>query len=218
MSAPSAPAAGPPASAPPARALRLSTHVRASVLFLALAVLVTGVAYPVGLSGVAHLLDRGSAGGSLLRCPNGTVVGSADVAQNLTGGTLGPGLFWARPSLTDYNTTLGAASPPGPSDPALARLFNETIAYMRSYGNLTVNATVPYWYASPSASSTDPDLVPEAVLVQVLRVAANDHLNVTLVTGLVNEHILHPVVPFVGTDYVDVLELDLALLAMTGGC
>ncbi len=219
MSAPTAAASATvPAPRPPPRAHRLRTHVRASALFLVMMLLATGLAYPVGLSALAHLVDPGAAGGSLLTCANGTVVGSAEVAQNLSTGSLGAGLVWARPSLTDDNTTLGAAVPPGPSDPALEQLLNETVGYMQTYGNLTVNATVPYWYAVPSASSTDPDLVPEAVLVQVLRVASANNLTVAAVTGLVNEHIVHPPLPFLGTAYVDVLELDLALLSMMGAC
>jgi potassium-transporting ATPase KdpC subunit len=211
--------------APPARAHSIGTHVRATVVLLVLSILVTGFAYPMLVTEVAHLIDPYAAGGSLVRYPNGTVAGSEDVGQNLTNASQ-PWLFWARPSLTDYNTTLGADTPPGPSDPALAALFNETIAYMRLYGNFTVNATLPIWLVAPSGSSIDPDLVPEAVLVQVPRVADHTNLSalgyttfderVAFLTGLVNAHITEPPLPFVGVPYINVLELDLALLPLIG--
>lgn len=198
-------------------------HVRATAVLLAVSVVVTGFAYPVFVTEVAHLIDPYAAGGSLVRYPNGTVAGSEYVAQNLTNSSR-PWLFWARPSLTDYNTTLGADTPPGPSDPALLALLNETLAYMRVYGNFTVNATLPIWLVAPSGSSIDPDLVPEAVLVQVPRVAAATYLSVheTLpawidyLTGFVNAHIEQPPVPYIGVPYVNVLRLDLALLPIIG--
>ncbi|HTT15895.1 MAG TPA: potassium-transporting ATPase subunit C [Thermoplasmata archaeon] len=215
MSGPSRPPAPPPA-------MRWTTHVRASALFLVAAILVTGLAYPWVVTEIAQTIEPWSANGSLLRCPNGTVVGSAEIAQNLSAGKLGPGLFWARPSLTDYNTTLGADSPPGPSDPALvAALRNETIYWLRqanASGGPWPNATLPFWWVSPSASSVDPDLTPAAVLVQVLRVANATGLTVGTVTGLVNGHITEPPLPYLGVAFVNVLELDIALLALQGLC
>jgi len=202
----------PSAPSPPAPPHSALTHLRATVIFLVLAVLVSGVAYPVVVTGIADVLNPSGAGGSLLRDPNGTVLGSSLVAQN----TSTPYLFWSRPSLTDYNTTLGASSPPGPSDPALGQLLNETISYMRQYGNFTVNASLPFWLVSPSASDIDPDLTPEAVLVQVPRVSAHTNLSVERLTDLVNAHITNPVLPFVGVAYVNVLELDIALLPLIG--
>jgi len=198
---------------------RWRTHVRAGVVFLVLTIVVAGGAYPLVVTGIAQLVDPYAAGGSLLRCPNGTVVGSADIAQNLSAGTLGPSLFWARPSLTDYNTTLGADSPPGPTDPALKALLNETIAYLQGgEENRSPNAPLPYWWVAPSASSVDPDLTPGAVLVQVLRVANATGLSNATVLGLVNAHITQPPLPYVGVPFVNVLELDIALLALQGRC
>lgn len=110
--------------------------------------------------------------------------------------------------------TLGNPTPPGPSDPALV---NETRAYMALYGNGTVNASLPLWLVSPSASNADPDLVPEAVLVQVPRVAAHwPGLTEEALRAFVNARIQPPPTGFVGTDYVNVLALDLDLLHAYG--
>ncbi len=214
MSTPSPEARPPPepqiAGPLPERAHSTGTHVRAVVVFLALTIVVTGLAYPAFVIAVAQVIDPGAANGSLITSPNGTVVGSQLIAQN----TSAPYLFWERPSLTDYNTTLGVATDPGPTDPALAQLLNETIAYMKEYGNFTVNASLPFWFVAPSASSLDPDLTPEAVLVQVPRVANASNLSVMTVLDLVNAHITQPVLPFLGVAYVNVLDLDVALLGL----
>jgi len=179
---------------------------------LVLALLVSGVAYPVVVTGIAELVDPAIANGSLLRDPNGTVVGSSLIAQN----TSAPYLFWERPSLTDYNTTLGTDTPPGPSDPALGALLNETIAYMDQAWNFSANHTLPDWLVTPSGSDLDPDLVPQAVLIQVPRVAAATNESIAFVTQFVNAHITNPVIPFIGVAYVNVLELDIAWLKVIG--
>jgi len=206
MSAP-APAAPVP---PPAHSR--GGHVRAALVLIVLSILVTGFAYPFLVVGIAEVMDPYAANGSILHYGNGTVAGSALVAQN----TSAPYLFWERPSPTDYNTTLGAVTPYGPTDPALGALLNETIAYMKAYGDYTVNATLPFWLVSQSASSIDPDLTPEAVLVQIPRVAGNTSLSISFLQDLVNQHITNPPIPDLGVPYVDVLQLDLALLPLIG--
>jgi potassium-transporting ATPase KdpC subunit len=215
--------ASPPAlpSPVPPRAHGWKTHARVASIFLVLSILASGIAYPLFVTAVAEAIDPSAAGGSLLRCPNGTVVGSADIAQNMSAGTLGQGLFWARPSLTDYNTTLGAAAPPGPSDPALLALLNQTIAWMNAEnatGPHTPTATLPFWWVAPSASSVDPDLTPSAVLVQIPRINNTTGLAVLTLMDLVDSHINEPPLPFLGVPFVNVLELDIALLALQGKC
>ena len=187
-------------------------HVRATIVLLVLTLLVSGFAYPLVVTGIAQLIDPNAANGSLLHDANGTVIGSQLIAQN----TSAPYLFWERPSLTDYNTTLGATTPPGASDPALGTLLNETIAYMREYGNFTVTAPLPFWLVSPSGSSVDPDLTPESVLVQVSRVADATNLSLAFLTGFVNDHITSPPIPYLGVAYIDVLQLDIDLLPHIG--
>jgi K+-transporting ATPase ATPase C chain len=213
MSAPSPPVTPvpPPTSRAP-RAHTLTGHLRAAGIFLVLTVLVTGFAYPAVVTEIAHVIDPGAAGGSLVYYPNGTLAGSSLVAQN----TNAPYLFWERPSATDYNTTLGAPTPYGPSEPALQSVLNETILYMKEYGNFTVNGTLPFWFVAPSASSIDPDLVPDAVLIQIPRVANATNLSISYLLNFVNEHIVNPFIPYVGVPYVDVLDLDLALLPLIG--
>jgi potassium-transporting ATPase KdpC subunit len=201
-----------PTSRPrPPAAHSLGGHARAAGIFLVAMVLVAGFAYPLAVTEIARLIDSGAANGSLVYY-NGTLVGSTLVAQN----TDAPYLFWERYSPTDYNLTLGAPSPPGPTDPALASLINETVQYMKQLGNLTPNSTVPYEWAAPSASSIDPDLEPDAVLIQIPRVAHATNLSISELQNFVNKHIVNPWIPYLGVPYVDVLQLDLALLPMIG--
>jgi len=216
---PPPPAAGAPPRVPPTHSgLR---HLRATVTFLVIMFLIAGILYPLVVTGVADVINPSGAGGSLLRDPNGTIIGSSLIAQN----TSAPYLFWSRPSYYDYNTTLGAYTPYGPSDPALGQLLNETINYTASsWGwNLSKNGSLPYWFVAPSASTSDPDLVPQAVLIQIPRISEATANNATLhfvsiarLTELVNAHMTNPVIPFVGVPYVNVLELDIALLPLLG--
>ena len=201
---------GPSPRPPPAHSV--AGHLRAAGLFLVLTLLLVGVAYPWVVTEIAGVINPHGADGSLLTYPNGTVAGSSLVAQN----TDAPYLFWERPSASDYNFLNGTPSPPGPSDPALRALINETVEYLKLYGNLTVNATVPLEWAAPSASALDPDLVPGAVFVQIPRVSGATNLTIAFLQNLVNNHIVRPVVPYVGVQYVDVLELDLDLLPLLG--
>jgi potassium-transporting ATPase KdpC subunit len=194
------------------RAHSLGTHLRATALFIVLSILMSGFAYPAVVVAIAQVIEPGTANGSLLHYPNGTVAGSSLIAQN----TSAPYLFWSRPSLTDYNTTLGADTPPGPTDPALGQLLNETLNYTRQYGNFTVNASIPFWWVSPSASSIDPDLTPESVLVQIPRVSEATNLTVASLLSFVNAHIVNSPIPYVGVAYIDVLQLDLDLLPLEG--
>jgi K+-transporting ATPase ATPase C chain len=185
--------------------------VRGALVVLALSVLIFGFVYPGVVTVFAQLVTPGTANGSLLT-HNGTVVGSSLIAQNLST----PYLFWERPSLIDYNVLNGSSTNYGPSDPALAAWFNETIAYMALYGNWTVNASVPMSFAANSGSGLDPDLVPEAVLVQMPRVAANSGLSNETLLNLINGQIVQPYAGFIGTAYINVLKLDLALLPLEG--
>ncbi len=195
----------------PRRRMRLTSHIRAAALFFVLSLLISSILYPFAITAFAELVSPATAGGSLVRV-NGTVVGSSLVAQNLSA----PFLFWERPSLADYNTTVGAPSPPGPTEPALRALLNETIAYMLRYGNATVNGSFPLSLVSPSASGLDPVLPPDAVLIQVPRVAHFTNLTLSDLQGLVNRHTIVPFAFGFGVPYVNVLALDIALLSALG--
>jgi potassium-transporting ATPase KdpC subunit len=183
-------------------------HIRASIVLLILAILLLGLAYPGAITVFAQEVEPTTANGSLISV-NGTVVGSSLIAQNLSA----PWLFWERPSPTDYNSFNGSPTLLGYSDPAL---YNETLSYMQQYGPFTVNASVPEILVTVSGSGLDPDLTPEAVLVQIPRIAANSNLTTTELRTLVNENIVLPLDGYIGPKYVNVLELDIKLVQKEG--
>lgn len=195
---------------------RPRTHARATIVLIVLVIAVSGFLYPWVVTGIAQLASPGTANGSLLY-ENGTVVGSSLVGQNLSH----LNLFWDRPSMSDYNTTVGDLSNlAGPSDPALLAYLNETIAYMIQDWNWSMNVLLPFDLISPSYTGFDPFVVPAGVLIQVSRVAGAIHNDtgrsfddlVTNLTGLVNQYIEHPIGGIIGVPIVNVVNLDLALV------
>ncbi|MCI4355860.1 MAG: potassium-transporting ATPase subunit C [Thermoplasmata archaeon] len=169
---------------------------RSLVASVVLLTLLTGLAYPFVFTEAAHYLTPATASG-----------GNITLGQNITD----PALFWLRPSGIDYQPYSGNASevPYGPVDPAL---LNETKAYIAEYG--LTNVTVPLELVSQSQSGLDPDITPEAALVQIPRVAHFSNLSQSVLLGLVNDSIVHPTGGFIGPQYVDVIALDQALLVL----
>jgi K+-transporting ATPase ATPase C chain len=198
-------------------------------------VIMSGAIYPGLITEFAQYVVPGSANGSLITGPNGTVIGSELLGQNITCNPAAypnvsecpfRGLFWSRPSLTDYQSILGAGNetPYNPTNPALRNqtlaLYNQTIYYMQLYG--VNNITVPIDQVSESESGLDPDLLPQAALVQVYRVAyfANQSglTNITIgaLTNLVDANIDNFADGYIGVPYVNVVQLDIALLHLEG--
>ena len=182
---------------------------RPVLVVLALFVLVGGLGYPVAVD----LVERGT--GAL--APSGNLVAGGDPSA-LADGALGQNitnlsLFWLRPSTTDYNTTLGLVDTPfGATDP---NLVNLTRYYIGVYG--LNNTTVPLDLVGESGSGLDPDLTPAAALVQIPRVSAHSHFTEPYLTALVAAHIVEPAGGLVGPEYVNVILLDEALLALETG-
>jgi K+-transporting ATPase ATPase C chain len=181
-----------------------------------LVVVVGGLGYPLVVTGFAQLLVPGTANGSLVDGPNGTVVGSSLVAQSISV----PWLFWPRVSAVDYNMLLGSPAPLGPADPALKA---EILAYLQEYRNFTYNGTnqslsenLTLWLVSDSGSGIDPDLQPEDALVQIPRIALFTHVPESALQALVDRHTQEPPGGIPGPKFVNVLELDIALIQILG--
>jgi K+-transporting ATPase ATPase C chain len=182
-------AADPPFRWPSARAVGTS---------LVLLILMTGAVYPYVFTAATYAITPSTATGA-----------NITLGQNITD----PALFWERPSLIDYQPFSGAGNevPYGPVDPAL---LNETKAYIAQYG--LENVTVPLNLVSPSASGLDPDITPEAALVQIPRVAHFSNLSQSALMTLVNASIKQPTAGFIGPQYVNVILLDKTLIALEG--
>jgi K+-transporting ATPase ATPase C chain len=179
--------------------------------YLALAVLLGGI-YSLFVLAVAQLFFPATANGSLI-AQNGQVVGSRLIGQPFTG----PEWFWGRPSATVSSTDSSRAQPYnadnsggtnyGPTNPALIR---EIQANMKPYRGIAASLIPPDLVES-SASGLDPDISPQAALLQVPRVAAARHVSAASLRALIAAHTQPPWLDMFGAPRVSVLELNLAL-------
>ncbi len=184
---------------------------RSAFLILAAMTLLTGVAYPLLVTGAAQALFPWQANGSLL-VHDGTTVGSALVGQNFSD----PKYFWGRPSATapaPDNAAASQGSNLGPTNPALVRAVRARIEALRK-ADPRNDAPVPVDLVTASASGLDPDISPAAAAYQVARVARARRLDPVAVQALVEEHTRGRTAGLLGEPRVNVLELNLALDAL----
>ena len=182
----------------------------ALVLFFILTLL-TGIAYPLVVTGVAQSLFPAQAGGSLIQ-RDGKPVGSSLIGQNFSD----PKHFWGRPSATSpmaYNAANSSGSNLGPLNPALTDAVKGRVEALRAAdpGN---TAAVPVDLVTASSSGLDPHISPAAARYQVARVAKARGLAADRVQGLVDQQTETPLIPFLGESQVNVLQLNLALEAL----
>lgn len=185
----------------------------AIVLFLLLT-LITGVAYPLVVAGVAKMLFPEQAAGSLVlqNGDSGKPVGSVLIGQNFSD----PKHFWGRPSATGpmpYNAAASGGSNQGPLNPALTDAVKGRVDALRAAdpGN---TAPVPVDLVTASASGLDPHISPAAARYQVGRVAKARGLSPEKVQGLVDVQTETPLLGVLGESRVNVLKLNLALEAL----
>ncbi|MBU6466268.1 potassium-transporting ATPase subunit KdpC [Simplicispira hankyongi] len=189
----------------------MKTLFRPALSLFILLTLITGLAYPLAVTGLAQLLFPSQANGSLVKV-NGVVVGSALIGQPFSQ----PGHFWSRPSATApdaYNAAASSGSNLGPSNPALTEAVAARIAALRAAdpGN---NAPVPVDLVTASASGLDPHISAAAADYQVSRVARARGLPAAQVRALVAQHTQGTLLGFLGEPRVNVLQLNLALDAL----
>jgi K+-transporting ATPase ATPase C chain len=179
----------------------------ALVLFVLLSAL-TGLVYPLAVTGTAQALFPAQAAGSLV-LQGGKPVGSSLIGQNFSD----PKHFWGRPSATapmPYNAGASSGSNQGPLNPALTEAVKGRIEALRAAdpGN---TAPVPADLVTASASGLDPHITPAAARYQVARIARLRGLPADEVASLVARHTETPLAGFLGEPRVNVLALNLAL-------
>ena len=184
------------------------TQLRISVITLALFTLLTGLVYPLAVTGMAQLIFPYQANGSLMQ-RDGEVIGSELIGQSFTDAKY----FWGRPSATvpfPYNAAASSGSNLGPTNPALEQAVKARIETLQSAdpGN---EAPIPVDLVTASASGLDPHISVAAALYQAPRVARERSLSEAQVRLLVAQYTEGPQFGFLGEPRVNVLRLNLAL-------
>lgn len=184
----------------------------ALVMFLALTIL-TGVAYPLLVTGIAQFAFPHQANGSLIE-RNGKPVGSALIGQPFSD----PKYFWGRPSATGptpYNAAASSGSNQGPLNPALEAAVKARIEALKS-ADPTQTSPIPVDLVTASASGLDPHISPAAAAWQAPRIARLRDLSEVDVSKLIATHTHARQLGVLGEARVNVLELNLALDLLAG--
>jgi potassium-transporting ATPase KdpC subunit len=198
-------------------------EIRPAIIVLVALTIITGLIYPLAITGIARVLFPHQAEGSLIE-RNGQVVGSALIGQNFTSDKY----FHGRPSATtapdpnDPNKTLAApynaansgGSNLGPSNKAL---IDRVQADMEKLKHENPSMPVPADLVTTSASGLDPEISPDAAFFQVPRVAKARNLTENRVRQLVADHIEDRFLGLLGEPRVNVLKLNLALDELSAG-
>jgi K+-transporting ATPase ATPase C chain len=170
--------------------------------------LLTGLVYPLAMTGIATVLFPAKAHGSLVTDAHGRVVGSALIGQPFTN----PGYFQGRPSAAGngYDATSSGGSNLGPTSAKLRDRAAADVERLRKE-NPEAPLPIPAELVTTSASGLDPDLSPRAALWQVKRVARARGVSEARVEALVSDATEGRQLGFLGEPRVNVLALNLAL-------
>jgi K+-transporting ATPase ATPase C chain len=192
-------------------------QIRPAILMIVVMTVITGLVYPLGMTGLAQLFFPHQANGSLVE-KDGKVIGSSLIGQNFTSDRY----FHGRPSATtepdpkDPSKTIAApyaADNSGGSNlgPTNQALIDRVRADADKLAKENPGPPIPVDLVTTSASGLDPDITPAAALFQVPRVAKTRHIDPAALRALVEARTRGRLFGVLGEDRVNVLELNLAL-------
>jgi K+-transporting ATPase ATPase C chain len=191
----------------------IAQHLRPAAVLLLLLTVLTGIAYPLAVTGIAQMAFGDQANGSLIS-RDGENTGSSLIGQSFidpeTGFTV-PGYFRGRPSAAGYDASLSSGSNLGPASPVLVERVAADLAVIREENGLAADAPVPVDLVTASGSGLDPHISPAAADIQVARVARERGLGEDEVRALVADHTDGRFLWVLGEPRVNVLELNIAL-------
>jgi len=185
--------------------------LRQTVVCLIILTVITGIVYPLIVTGIAQLAFPYQANGSMI-IRNDKAVGSCLIGQDFNS----PKYFWGRPSATSpvpYNAANSSGSNLGPLNPALAENVRTRIAKLKS-ADPENKTNVPVDLATASGSGLDPDISPAAAEYQVHRIAKTRNIDESKIRELTAKYTYKRQLGVLGEPRVNVLELNLALDAL----
>ena len=180
-------------------------QLRYAVGFVVLLTVLTGVIYPLAVTGIVQALFRHQANGSLIS-DNGETVGSELIGQPFSD----PRYFWGRLSATGYDAADSSGSNYGPTNPALLEAIQARIDVLKAV-DPDNQEPIPVDLVTSSASGLDPDISPAAAQYQIPRVARYRGLSEEQVSALVGRFSEGRQFGILGEPRVNVLKLNLAL-------
>ena len=174
-------------------------QLRPAITLTLVFTLLTGIAYPLAITGAAQAMLPAEANGSQVT-RDGVLIGSHLIGQAFAS----PRYFQGRPSAVNYDASTSSGSNLGPSSKALFDQLKQRVA---AYGG----AKVPADLVTASGSGLDPDISPAGALVQVARVAAARGISEDVLKTLIAAETRGPDLGILGEPRVNVLDLNLAL-------
>ncbi len=186
----------------------MRAQIRPALMLLLIFTVLTGLLYPLVVTGIAQLVFPSQANGSLISS-NGQTVGSSLIGQQFDD----PKYFWGRLSATGpypYNAAASSGSNLGPTNPALLDEVKARIAALKA-ADPTNTQPIPVDLVTSSGSGLDPNISIAAALYQLPRVARARGLSEAAVRTLVDKYTQGRQLGFLGEPRVNVLELNLAL-------
>ncbi len=184
-------------------------NLKIGIKIFALLLLITGIVYPLIITGIAQIFFKNKANGSIIYIDN-KPIGSKLIGQPFESFNL----FWSRPSSTKgfpYNALYSGGSNLGPTNPVLIKKVENRIEYYKANGEKT---PIPSCLVLGSGSALDPDITPQAAYFQIERISKNTGIPPQVLEDLVRKHTHKRILGFLGDNYVNVLELNLNLIKL----